>query len=263
MIKILVVDDDKTTAKHLAKYFSDKLGHVSFSVSNPEEVLPLIEREAPHVILLDVFMPQMNGLELLKQIKEKYGNTVKVIMITVAGEDDENEAVKRGADDFVRKPFDRDYLRDVVMEKIEEVLGYRRKGQLKEKEIPSVLIVDDEAEVVEDIKYFLKRIIECRIDTAEDGNKAFSLIEKKDYDLIFLDMKMPKMSGLDLMRKIKTIKPLPDILVVTAYADGGLAEQVKEEGAIEYIPKPIFLQIFKKKVKEVLKKKGKYIEKGS
>ncbi len=88
-------------------------------------------------------------------------------------------------------------------------------------------------------------------------------MEKKDYDLIFLDMKMPGMSGLDLMKKIKKIKPLPDILVITAYSDGDLAQQVKDEGALEYIPKPIFLQAFKNKIKEVLKKKGKYVEQGS
>jgi len=263
MVKILVIDDDKTICKHLVKYISEQLGHKAFSVSNPLEALPFIEKEAPHVILLDVFMKEMNGLDLLKQIKEKYGNTVKVIMITVAGDTDENTARKNGADDFIRKPFDREYLRDVVMVKLQEVLGFKRKEELPKKGIPSILVVDDEKETVEEIEFFLKRVIECTIDTANDGKKAFDLIQKNDYDLVFLDIKMPGFSGFDVMKNVKAIKPLPDILVITGYVDGDVGEQVKKEGAIGYIPKPIYLENFKKQIKNILSRKKKYFEKGS
>lgn len=263
MIKILIVDDDKKTCKYLCQYFGKKLGHSAFSVSDPQEAFPLIEKEAPHVVLLDVFMPQVNGLEVLRQIKEKYGNTVKVIMVTVAGEDSEKQAKALGADDFIHKPFDRDYLRDVVMEKIQEVLGYRRKEPICKEDIPSILIVDDEIETVKTLSYLLPRVIECKIDTAADGKKAFSLLTDNNYDLVFLDIKMPGMSGLELMAKIKEVKSLPDIIVVSAYCDGAVAEKVKEEGAVDYITKPIYLENFKLKVKEILQKKGKYLEKGS
>lgn len=263
MIKILIVDDDKVIAKHLAKFFGDKLGHKSFVVNNPLEAMPLIEKEAPHVVLLDVFMDQMSGMEVLKQIKEKYGNTVKVIMITVAGEDSQTQAKNLGADDFIRKPFDEVYLRDVVMEKIQEVLGYRKKDSIPADKIPNILIVDDEKETLHEISYFLTRVIECKVDTAESGYKAQPLIEGADYDLVFLDIKMPGMSGLELMKKIKIVKTLPDIIMVTGYADGDVAETAKAAGALDYIPKPIYLENFKRKLKEVLEKKGKYFEKGS
>jgi len=263
MIKILIVDDDKVICKHLAKFFSDKLGHKCFTVTNPLEALPLIEKEAPHVVLLDVFMDQMNGLEVLKQIKAKYGNSIKVIMITVAGEESQNQARTLGADDFIRKPFDEMYLRDVVMEKIQEVLGYRRKDAISPGKIPAILVVDDEVETVREISYFLNRVIECQVDTAENGNKALALIEKKDYDLVFLDIKMPGMSGLELMKKIKTVKPLPDIIMVTGYSDADVAQTARDQGAIDYIPKPIYLENFKRKLKSLLEKKGKYFEKGS
>ena len=263
MIKILVIDDDKTICKHMVKYLSEQLGHKAFCVTNPLEALPFIEKEAPHVVLLDVFMKEMNGLDLLKQIKEKYGNTVKVIMITVAGDTDENTARQYGADDFIRKPFDREYLRDVVMVKLQEVLGFKRKGELPKKDIPSILIVDDEKETVDHIEFFLKRVIECQVDTANSGEKAFDLIQKKDYDLVFLDIRMPGLSGIDVIKKVKAIKTLPDTLVITGYVDPEIGEQVKLEGAMGYIPKPIYLENFRRQIKDILAKKNKYFEKGS
>jgi DNA-binding NtrC family response regulator len=261
MIKILIVDDDQLICKHLKKFFGEVLGHTVFTVSNPKEAMPVIEKEAPHVVLLDVLMEEMSGLDLLKEIKEKYGNTVKVIMITITGGKDATEAKLLGADEFIRKPFERDYLRDVVMDKIQEVLNYDRKDLPKDK-IPNILVVDDEKEVLEEVRFFLKRVIECDVDIAKSGEDAFGLIKKNNYDLIFLDIKMPGMSGLDLIKRVKPVKPLPDIVIITGYADGDIATRCQEAGAIGYIPKPIYLDNFKKTVKEILTKKGKYFEKG-
>jgi YesN/AraC family two-component response regulator len=181
----------------------------------------------------------------------------------VAGEKEEREAALFGSDGFIHKPFDQDYLRDVVMEKIQEVLGYRRKQKVLDKNVPSILIVDDETETVNELKYFINRIIEAKVDTAHNGTDGFNLIKDNDYDLVFLDIKMPGMNGLDVMRKIKAIKPLPDTLVITGYSDGDIAEESKEAGALGYIPKPIFLENFKRLIKDILSKKNKYIEKGS
>jgi|GEM_PF-14427 len=263
MIKILVIDDDKLICKHLLKYLGEQLGHQVFGVTNPLEAMDIIEKEAPHLVLLDVFMKELNGLDLLRQIKDKYGNMVKVIMITVAGDTDENTARALGADDFIRKPFDRDYLRDVAMEKIQEALGYRKKNKPDEKAIPLILVVDDEQETIDEIKYFLNRVIDCKVDTALNGNEAYVLLEKKNYDLMFLDIKMPGMNGLDLMRKVKQIKSLPDTFIVSGYTDGELHEQVKAEGVLGYIPKPIYLENFKRLLKDTLSRKNKYFEKGS
>ena len=262
MIKILIVDDDKTATRYMAGYFGEKLGHNVLVVNNPLEALPIIEKEAPHVVLLDILMPQMNGLELLKQIKTKYGSTVKVIMVTVAGNDDRTQARVLGADEVIHKPFDQEYLRDVVMEKIEDVLGLRRKDKIPPDKIPLVLLADDESDTVTRLEHFLNRIIECKLDTAKDGQDAFALISRNDYDLVFLDIKMPRMSGLEIMKKISKAKPFPETIVVTGYLDAEVAEQIKECGA-DYIIKPVqSFEAFRNKIKQVLEKKGKYWEKG-
>jgi len=72
---------------------------------------------------------------------------------------------------------------------------------------------------------------------------------------------MPGLSGIDIMRKVKGEGTLPDILVTTAWDSVQIANEVIEEGAIDYISKPVILETIKLKVKNILEKKGKYIEK--
>lgn len=263
MIKILIVDDDKRFCEKVAEYF-EELGHLAFTVTKPSDVVGVIEKEAPHVVLLDLFMPSKeNGMGVLKEIKEKYGNTVKVVVVSVADDVETRAKAKTlGADEYVNKPFNNVYLRDVVMKRIEEALGYRGKAVIPQDQIPRILIADDEIEVVEDIKFFLNRVIECKVDTTKDGNETLTLINKNNYDLVFLDIKMPGLSGLDVMREARKTKELPDIIVVTAWDSTEVARKVLKEGALEYIPKPFSLENFKLKVKSVLEKKNKYFEKG-
>ena len=82
-------------------------------------------------------------------------------------------------------------------------------------------------------------------------------------DLVFLDIKMPGLSGIDVIKKIKAIKPLPDTLIITGYMDADVLEQVKKDGALGCVTKPIYLEHFKRLTKDILAKKNKYFEKGS
>ncbi len=131
MIKILIVDDEETTCGYIADFFKER-GHISIIETDPRKALEVISKEQPHIVLLDVLMPRMNGLDVLGAIKKQYKDKMKVIMVTVADDDKTvKEAERLGADDFIRKPFDTTYLEDVVMTKIQELLDnspYIRKA---------------------------------------------------------------------------------------------------------------------------------------
>jgi len=119
MIKILVVEDEAEICEFLGNFFK-KRGHAVFAVTNPLEALPVVEKERPQIILLDIIMPNMSGLELLEKIRAK-DKDAKIIMVSVADEPPNVEEARRlGADDFVKKPFDVDYLEEVVMAKIQD-----------------------------------------------------------------------------------------------------------------------------------------------
>ncbi|MFH1768035.1 MAG: response regulator [Candidatus Omnitrophota bacterium] len=129
MIKMLIVDDEPEICGYIGNFFK-KRGHKTFILTDPSGVLSLIEKEEPQVVLLDILMPGASGLEILKQIKSKYKDAVKVIMLTIADDQaTKTEAFSRGADGFVKKPFTTDYLESVVMKEIEELLALRKKEE--------------------------------------------------------------------------------------------------------------------------------------
>ena len=124
-----------------------------------------------------------------------------------------------------------------------------------------ILIVDDEFEVRDIIKEYLQKIIECDILESENGEDAIGKIKTNNFDIVILDLKMPGISGLDVIKTIRSQMSLPDILITTAWDSAQIADEVIKEGAIDYISKPVVLETIRLKVKPILQKKGKYIEK--
>ena len=119
MPKLLIVDDE-IDVREFAKNFFKKRGIDVFTASGGNEALDIINNEKPNLLLLDVRMEEMNGIELLCKIRES-GNDVKVIMVTgVEEENTINEADKLGAIGYIHKPLILSELEKVVMEKLSE-----------------------------------------------------------------------------------------------------------------------------------------------
>jgi DNA-binding response OmpR family regulator len=102
--KVLIVDDE-LAARNLLKGFLQEEGYEVVAASNGEEALELAERENPQVILLDIDMPGIGGIEVCKKLKEEDKTRfIPVIMATGLG-DTYLEALEAGAEEFVCKPF--------------------------------------------------------------------------------------------------------------------------------------------------------------
>lgn len=102
--KILVVDDEWELRNLLTEFLTGE-GYDVIQASNGEEALELAEKEEPQVILLDVKMPGIDGIEVCRRLKEEDKTRfIPVIMVT-ALEDRDVDAFVEGADDFVTKPF--------------------------------------------------------------------------------------------------------------------------------------------------------------
>ena len=117
MVKLLVADDETKIAKILETFFTER-GYQVLLANDGTSALDLIQRERPHLILLDLRMPGPSGLEVLKEAK-RLDETIKVIIIT-ALDDQElmSQARELGASDYVIKPFSLDYLQNEVLAKI-------------------------------------------------------------------------------------------------------------------------------------------------
>ena len=116
MNKILVVDDE-AMARKLLKDFLEVKGYDVITASGGKEALEKI-KERPDIVLLDIMMPDMHGMEVLDKIKETSPSTV-VIMVTALAENAVGvESIKRGAFDFVTKPIDLKHLEFLIEFKI-------------------------------------------------------------------------------------------------------------------------------------------------
>ena len=117
MPRVLVVDDEPDFIELLREFLTAK-GYEVIAASNGEEALRKVKEDRPHLILLDVRMPKMNGLEVLKQVRE-IDHEVGVIMVTAVNEEETGrQALKLGAFDYITKPLDLKYLERSLWYKI-------------------------------------------------------------------------------------------------------------------------------------------------
>ncbi|MBI4455665.1 MAG: response regulator [Acidobacteria bacterium] len=112
MFKVLVVDDDPAVVG-LLKAFLEKKNCQVLTAYDGVEALQRVQENNPQLVLLDVYMPKKDGLEVLKEIKQ-YKN-ISVVMITAAtGQAVWQEALARGALDYITKPCDLSYLEKIL-----------------------------------------------------------------------------------------------------------------------------------------------------
>jgi len=117
MPRVLIVDDEPDSVDLLREFLAGK-GYEVLTASNGEEALQKVKEERPHLILLDIRMPGMNGLEVLRQVRE-IDKEVGVIMVTAVNEDETGrQALELGAFDYITKPLDLKYLERSLWYKI-------------------------------------------------------------------------------------------------------------------------------------------------
>ena len=123
------------------------------------------------------------------------------------------------------------------------------------KEQQNILIVDDEKIVRESLLHWFEEE-GYRVDTAEDGESALMKYEKGRHDLLLLDMKMPGISGIDLLTKIKTIDKEALAILITAFASVPTAITALKQGAYDYVTKPVDPDELAHLVKKALEQKS-------
>ncbi len=102
---------------------------------------------------------------------------------------------------------------------------------------PHILVVDDELSMREFLELLLSKA-GYAVSCAENGRKAVALLEDAAYDLILCDIRLGDISGLDVLRKAKMIRPQAIVIMISAYATAENAVEAMNEGAFDYLPKP-------------------------
>lgn len=121
MSKVLVVDDEPEAVELLVEFLSSK-GYEVLTATSGEEALRRVKEDRPHLVLLDIRMPKMSGLDVLRRIRE-IDAEMGVIMVTAVNEEDVGrQALELGAFDYIVKPLDLKYLERSLWYKITTML---------------------------------------------------------------------------------------------------------------------------------------------
>ncbi len=243
--RVLVVDDDISFAESLTDILMEK-GYIAVAANSGDEALEKIKERSFDVVLMDVKMPVMDGLQTFKEIK-KLKSSITVIMMTAYSMDDlVQDALKEGAYDVLRKPLDIERL--IKMIKISEVNG------------SLTMIVDDDP----NIRMSLKDILEEKghvVTTAKNGKEAIAIARERPEDIVIIDMKLPFLNGLETFLELKKINPKIQAIIITGYKEEmqDLVEQALTSGAYACFYKPFDPQKIVEMVEEIARKKKKEI----
>ncbi len=119
---------------------------------------------------------------------------------------------------------------------------------MKEK---SILIVDDEKNILLTLSQSLETL-QVEIDTAANGEEALAKLKEKEFDLILLDIRMPGMDGMEVLRRVREIRPDIRMIMISAYGTIELAVEAMKLGAVDFLPKPFSPQEIRDMVSRVL-----------
>lgn len=241
--RILIVDDDVRFASGLSDIMEMKGFDVSVE-NRGEDAVARAGENSFDVILMDIKMPVMNGVEAFKKIKKISPGTTVIMMTAYAMEDLVRDSLKTGAYGILHKPFDIDKA-------VKMIEAAKESGAM-------IMIVDDDPGT----RNSLKDVLEDKgyvVSLASDGEEAIKIATGRPLDLIFMDTKMPVLNGLETYLAIKDINPEIVTVLMTGYKSemGSVVEQALRQGVYTCLYKPFDMKEVVDIISEISEKKGK------
>jgi len=249
MATILVIDDERMICDLLRAVFAAH-GHEVFTATSGREGLEIFRNRNPRFTLLDLHMPEMDGIAVLQEIR-KISPDASVIVLTGGGTDAlEILARGLGVTDFLRKGLPLESLVKTLDRAMQQRLKVTAPppaavsvgGALSgSPEMPSVLVVDDEPQ----IRSLLSRFLTSRgyqVRVAQDGSTALAMVEEALPQFVILDMYMPGMNGLEVLRELRARKYAGGVLGLTVSQDEKLLQGMLDLGAVDVMGKPMDLE---------------------
>ena len=249
-LPVLVVDDDDVSCEIACENLQELGMKPEWVLSGQDAVQKVSDRNKYFAIIIDLMMPNMNGIETTYKIRECVGPDVPIIIISAYDYSDyEIEALKAGVNGFICKPIMKSKL-FLLMKKF----ATNKKEEEEVTIVPSIvasfpgkrILVVEDNDLNREIAYELLQETGAEIETASDGLEAVNKVSASPegyYDFIIMDIQMPVMEGLEATRQIRLLdrqdtKDLP----IVAMSANAFAEDVRlslEAGMNEHIAKPI------------------------
>ncbi|MCM1121103.1 MAG: response regulator [Eubacterium sp.] len=260
--RMIVTDDEEEVCLNIVKVMSKVGVSTDYATDGETAVRMMRERREAGIpydlILLDWQMPNLNGLETARLIRQNYSDKIPILLLSAYDWSEiENEAIEIGISHFMPKPFFMSTFKDTIR----RVMGVQKKEQIRHADVvrgKKILVVDD----IDTNRMILVKILSSLgavCDTVTNGQEAVDAFEKSqpgDYDLILMDVQMPVMNGYDATRAIRnssspSAKTIP-IIAMTANAFVDDVREALEAGMDAHIAKPVQLDKLKTTIQQVL-----------
>ena len=254
-LKALVVDDDFNTCDSVTKMLVKVGMRAEWTLSGKEAVLRARQSiemsDVYHAYIIDWRLPDMNGIEVTRQIRSLHDDTPIIILTAYDWSDIEVEAKAAGVTAFCSKPMFMSDLRETLMSALGQNQTDAAQELLPQKNADfkgrHILLVEDN-ELNREIAQEILREYGFRVDTAENGAVAVEKVctaAPGSYDLVLMDVQMPVMDGYTATRKIRALDDparakLP-ILAMTANAFDEDRRNALESGMNGFLSKPIVI----------------------
>ena len=240
---ILVIEDNEMNMK-LLKSIINKAHCQVIEAVDAESGILLTKMYVPDLILMDIQLPNMDGLQATRIIKQEPSlSHIPIVALTShAMMGDDNKAKEAGCDGYITKPINtRTFMNEIfyfIRSKDEQDMGPTQKQEMDYK--PRILVVDDEPNNVKLISAMLFKE-HFDIITAYDGNAALEIVNSRKIDLILMDIMMPEIDGYQVTQLIKQNPQTKDIpiILVTALQSEHDKKLGFDAGADEFLTKPI------------------------
>ncbi len=265
-LKALVVDDDFNTCDSVTKMLVKVGMRAEWTLSGKEAVLRARQSiemsDVYHAYIIDWRLPDMNGIEVTRQIRSLHDDTPIIILTAYDWSDIEVEAKAAGVTAFCSKPMFMSDLRETLMSALGQKSADAVQGLLPEKNADfkgkHILLVEDN-ELNREIAQEILREYGFLVDSAENGAVAVEKVSTAapgSYDLVLMDVQMPIMDGYTATRKIRALDDparakLP-ILAMTANAFDEDRRNALESGMNGFLSKPIVIDDLVQELHKIL-----------
>ena len=265
-LKALVVDDDFNTCDSVTKMLVKVGMRAEWTLSGKEAVLRARQSiemsDVYHAYIIDWRLPDMNGIEVTRQIRSLNDDTPIIILTAYDWSDIKVEAKAAGVTAFCSKPMFISDLRETLMSALGQKLTDASQELLPEKNADfkdrHILLVEDN-ELNREIAQEILCEYGFRVDTAENGEVAVEKVSTAapgSYDLVLMDVQMPVMDGYTATRKIRALDDparakLP-ILAMTANAFDEDRRNALESGMNGFLSKPIVIGDLVQELRKIL-----------
>lgn len=239
-VRVLVVDDIKINMMLLVKIMG-KFGCITDTAMNGSEAFEAYKKSEYDIICMDCQMPEMDGYEATRQIRayekdsgRKYTPIIAITADAMKGND--NRCYEAGMDGYLNKPYTESH--------IAATMGKFVRGAEKPFNGKNILVAEDSAVNQMVVSTLLKKQ-GCIVDNISDGFTALEKSQNTKYDLIFMDLHLPKLSGAEAAREMRSLNNINKSTPIIAFTgdaynlDGVIKDNIMED----YLTKPFNEQV--------------------